>query len=390
VGNSIPFETVTDLNKDGVNEVVSAYSTMETYSGIYIWNGRNGLPPFDWDSPLARKIGVSSGGVLADMDEDGNLEIIVVGSDTIGTANIWVTRDGKEDLAGWPVQLPSLSGWISGAPVCVDIDGDGRKEVVITYANLELGRVYVFKSDGSPFVSSPSLPPGCILEVRNMLSNPIVADIDGDGTPNIICRGGHFLGGYEQVFVWEPRGETTPGFPIVTPTPPDQVMSSLFVPVVDDLDGDGRVEMVMCGDDKDVFVWNMDTPYLPEQMVWPKYLGDDKNSGINHHLGTPGDATPDIVLVPNRFAVESVYPNPFNPTTTIAFSLDRAGTISLDIFNILGQKVTTLADGPYTAGQHRCIWDGRDASGHEAASGVYFARLSGGGRQAARKMVLVR
>lgn len=396
VGNSTPFLTAVDLNADDVNEVVAAYSTMQTYSGIYIWNGRNGLPPFGWTSPLARKIGESTGAVLADIDEDGTLETIVVGNDTLGIITIWATRNGREDVAGWPVQLESLSdvqgsgSWLTGAPVCVDLDGDGWKEVVAAFSNLDLGRVYVYKHDGTPYIEDPGLPPGCILEVRNMLSNPIVADLDGDGRPNIICRGGHFLGGFEEVFVWEPTGETTPGFPIITPTSPNQVMSSLFVPIVDDIDGDGLTELILCGDDRDLFVWNLQTPFLPDQMAWPKYLGDEKNSGINYYLGHPSAVDTASVSVPGLFAIESVYPNPFNPSTTVAYSVDRAADVALIVYNILGQKVATLADGACMAGRYRSVWDGRDAAGREVASGVYFACLSADGRAVTRKMVLVR
>ncbi len=76
-------------------------------------------------------------------------------------------------------------------------------------------------------------------------------------------------------------------------------------------------------------------------------------------------------LLPSDFALFQNYPNPFNPSTEIRFSLTRAGDVSLDIYNMTGQKVTTLADGSFSAGTHSVVWDG---SGY--ASGVYVYRLT--------------
>jgi hypothetical protein len=125
-------------------------------------------------------------------------------------------------------------------------------------------------------------------------------------------------------------------------------------------------------------------------MPWPKYARDAKNSGINPDRGDPTDAFDDPSIVPDRFAIVNNYPNPFNPATTIKFSVDRSSEISLDIYNILGQNVTTLVSGLYSAGLHTIIWNGTDRTGNEVASGVYFARLIAEGRNATRKMILLR
>ena len=84
------------------------------------------------------------------------------------------------------------------------------------------------------------------------------------------------------------------------------------------------------------------------------------------------------------------FPNPFNPFTTIEFSLDTKGFITLDIFNISGQKINTLFSENLTAGAHSVIWDGRDANGSAVSSGIYFCRLLMGDCVAAHRMVLVR
>ncbi|MCB9069084.1 MAG: T9SS type A sorting domain-containing protein [Calditrichae bacterium] len=76
-----------------------------------------------------------------------------------------------------------------------------------------------------------------------------------------------------------------------------------------------------------------------------------------------------ITLFPN-------YPNPFNPITTIAFTLPQPATVQLDIFDLNGRLVTTIADGSFGVGRHQATWDGSTADGQPVASGVYFCRLS--------------
>ena len=84
------------------------------------------------------------------------------------------------------------------------------------------------------------------------------------------------------------------------------------------------------------------------------------------------------------------YPNPFNSSTLIPFALPQAGPVRLEVFNLLGQRVRLLADGPRAAGSHRVAWDGRDERGRSLRSGVYFYRLKGAGFAAQRRLLLLR
>ncbi len=93
---------------------------------------------------------------------------------------------------------------------------------------------------------------------------------------------------------------------------------------------------------------------------------------------------------PETFALASNHPNPFNPTTTLRFSLPQAGEAELSIYNLLGQRVATLVKGPQEAGPHALQWDGRDDAGRELASGVYFYRLQAGTQVETRKLLLLR
>lgn len=97
-------------------------------------------------------------------------------------------------------------------------------------------------------------------------------------------------------------------------------------------------------------------------------VGDDITSGL-----------------PVTFAVNQNYPNPFNPSTVISFSVPRQSHVKVEVFNVLGQVVTTLANGTLPAGDHEVIWD---ASSNP--SGVFFYRVSWSGGSQTKKMVLVK
>jgi flagellar hook assembly protein FlgD len=78
-------------------------------------------------------------------------------------------------------------------------------------------------------------------------------------------------------------------------------------------------------------------------------------------------------------------PNPFNPTTEIAFSLPEASQVTLEVYNIMGQKVVTLINGYVEAGEHTVIWDGSNVT-----SGMYLYRLKAGAVDETRKMLLLK
>lgn len=85
------------------------------------------------------------------------------------------------------------------------------------------------------------------------------------------------------------------------------------------------------------------------------------------------------------------YPNPFNPSTTISFSLPEAGTPRIFIYNLKGQLVRDLCqDASYPQGKHSITWDGKDSGGNSVCSGIYFCRLSFGGQNSSRKMILMK
>lgn len=90
------------------------------------------------------------------------------------------------------------------------------------------------------------------------------------------------------------------------------------------------------------------------------------------------------------FSFEPNYPNPFNPETSISFAVPYQSHVRLEIFNILGQNIRTLLDATVPQGRHVLIWDGKDKSGIDVGSGVYFSRFNAGEFEAKRKMLIVK
>ena len=84
-------------------------------------------------------------------------------------------------------------------------------------------------------------------------------------------------------------------------------------------------------------------------------------------------------------------PNPFNLHTTIRYALPQAGTVRLCVYNLLGQRIRTLTDGYRSTGTYSVVWDGKNDSGRDVASGVYVYRLEiEGGIAQTSRMVLLR
>ncbi len=88
---------------------------------------------------------------------------------------------------------------------------------------------------------------------------------------------------------------------------------------------------------------------------------------------------------PAAFTLEQNYPNPFNPSTTISYSVQKAGPVNISVYNLMGQKVATLVNETKSAGQYNVRWN---AAG--AASGMYYYRLEAGGQTITRKMTLIK
>ena len=104
-----------------------------------------------------------------------------------------------------------------------------------------------------------------------------------------------------------------------------------------------------------------------------------------------GDVVPVPMDTPQLgTGLTGVFPNPFNPTTTVQYTLHLPGQVSLQIYDLNGRLVRTLVSDFESAGQHSVVWNGLTDGSRPAASGVYFARLVANGTADSRKLVLTK
>jgi len=123
--------------------------------------------------------------------------------------------------------------------------------------------------------------------------------------------------------------------------------------------------------------------------------GDPDNG--EHHLYFTSFSYADLVPAENAvaptvqtsFELQQNSPNPFNPETKIAFSIDEAAHVELAIYNVKGQKVRTLVNEEMQAGSHTQMWNGMNDNNQSVSSGVYFYSLKVNDRVETKKMVLM-
>jgi hypothetical protein len=163
---------------------------------------------------------------------------------------------------------------------------------------------------------------------------------------------------------------------------------------------------IMHGRGENLYIVQNESAHRIRAAVWEiverpgDFLGVDYLTSVMEHVMTdmsedscddfPVSVDEEEHLLPREVWIGQNFPNPFNPATTIEFTLPRRSRAILVVYNTLGQQVRKLADQSLPVGTHRLQWDGKDDMGNEVSSGVYFYRLEAGDFVDARKMILMR
>lgn len=340
---------VADLNLDGNLEILAA-TIGGSLHAIKASDASN-MPGF----PVTMPGGSQNPITIANLDADQNPEILV-GTSSSGHFLAY-NHDGSVFFE------KNVSGQIRSGAVIADVNNDGSKEIILVTFD---GTVYIMNANGTDLSGFP------MSIGQSVEGTPVVARFDGDNYAGIIF--GDTAGMLHSI---RADGNQSPNFPI-------HLSGNLKVsPALGDIDRDGDMEIVVPNDSS----FNVIDIKRPAQAyLWYCFLGSYNRSG-NSYQTTPNQENTIPVV---QTTLGNNYPNPFNPITTISYSVKDNAPVTLEVYNLKGQLVKTLVNEIQPSGNHQVTWNGTDNSGSAVGSGVYYYRLRSGRFSSTKKMVLMK
>ncbi len=369
-----------DLDGDGALDVI--FGTKNDATGLrrvmaLRYDGTN-VPGFPYTALGA----INDDVVIGDLDGDGAEELVFF----CKSGYVYAVRQNGTNYPGFPkaTGLVVSDEWV-GSAALGDLDGDGHLDIVYAPNQTGLiGKLAAIDTDYAGGTSGQFLPGWPVTLPGSSEGSPVIGDIDGDGSPEIV----HGIGGGNEaapynLYAYHANGQAVAGFPITLEGP---LMPGV---TITDLDEDGDVDLVYAGWDFLCHVWDMPFAYDRQSVPWPTYKGNMQRTGVYFPVELvgveDGPALPKAALQLDR-----PYPNPFNPSTKFSLYVAARGELVVDIYDVQGRRVRALHAGPIDAGWHTLVWDGRDDAGRGQASGVYLVRAQAAGHEGLQKMTLVK
>jgi len=313
-----------------------------------------------------------------DLDNDGDMEALFFAWDHAKL--LIVETDGTDSYELQAVvQLDSagIDRHNYGTAFVSHIDGAGDELYVGLRASSAPGNL--LKVTGGDDVADISFENGNITEISDFGAtwSTTGGNVDADAEAEIFTADY----GHGRVYQWD---QTLTGWDMSVVMNWDAGMGAIDLEFAADLDGDTYPEVVTAFVEPSYVFANDDSlntanPYRYTFAVseFGGFVGVDKNW---------------TVITPNDYKLAQNFPNPFNPTTTIEFTIPLAkDNVNLTIYNMLGQEVVRLADNAsYGPGTHSVSWNSLNANGTPAAAGVYIYELRSGNVSKTAKMTLLK
>ncbi|MFO7896377.1 MAG: C25 family cysteine peptidase [Candidatus Cloacimonadales bacterium] len=387
---------IVDIDGDGENEIISYGLSGEILALTAAGTIKDNFPITIGEISFVEM-------AAADLNQDGAAEILVATS----SGNLYVYQHDGELLAGFPYAATAA---ITSAPIVLDNQniafGTADNQLHLLQANGEIifskelsgeiasGLIAADFSDDATLELAGATKNGEIFIVdqageywgnwpqqinKNISNSPLAADIDNDDSLELIL-----FTNMNDLYCFASAGELLP----FTPVPMN--ISGNSPASLEDLDNDGDFEFVSANSDG-LFVIDCKLP-KGDKIPWNTYRGNYQRTGYygDNTILTASEDNEIATLPPAR--LHGNFPNPFNPTTTIAFSVQNDHDfVELEVFNIKGQSIKKLAAANFTAGRHNVVWSGQDRYNKQVASGIYLYKMSVNGKTiAAQKMLMLK
>ena len=333
----------TDLDGDGDQDVLS---TSYWDDKIAWYENTDGLGSFGEQQVITTSADGPESVFSADLDGDGDQDVLSA-SHNDDKITWYENTDGMGSFG--EQQVITTNADEAWSVFSADLDGDGDQDVLSASHNDDKIAWYE-NTDGMGSFGEQQVITTSAYGAQSVFS----ADLDGDGDQDVLSASY-----WDGKIAWYENTDGQGSFSVqqVITTSADGAISVFST----DLDGDG---------DQDV----LSASYRDDKIAWYRNEGLSSISPWEHPLSTPATT-----------ALLTNYPNPFNPVTTIAFNLTYTVQVRLTVFNIYGQKVRELFDGPLLPGNHTILFDSSDLS-----SGVYFVQLEAGRIIEQRKILLIK
>lgn len=294
----------------------------------------------------------NSAAVSGDINRDGNLEVVVVGGEVLGgDSKLYVWDSFLNPLPGFPVETNMNMNRAN--PALGDLDKNGYLEIVVAYQD----EILAYNFNGTPVSNFPITVshPGGPTDLID--SSPILADVDGDGYPDIIVGTKN-----KQILAYNKDGKMVDGFPLSCG---GGINSS---PILVNLDKDSHAELLVASDDGFIYAWDLPGEYDPETNPWTQFGYD---AGHTSHF--PKESLPPMPPVAGDLLPENSaynYPNPAEDQTKIRYFLREEAQVNIRIYDLSGMLVDEFSGpGEGQTNNERVL----DCS--KFASGVYLCRV---------------
>jgi len=372
LGGTYNFGTPALAPLEGNGQLAIIYAS--TDGKLYAWraDGSN-VPGF----PVTLSGGASASVAVGSLDGPSGPLSIVVGTQS---DYLYAVNANGTVRSGFPMWMRLSGTSKTPSPALADMNNDGYLDIVQADTR---GGLYVVNRNGYLIAPWSNIRYSTLTSGASE-SSPVVADINGDGRPDIVMgdENGQLaaISGIDATML--------PGFPI-------QLGAEVRgTPAVCDCDGDGKTEIVAANWDKNLYVWDYDFSFSPGHIPpWPQFHHDAARTG---YAGTPvfvGVDDDGAKAPPRSLELAAPAPNPASGATRLWYGIpaERAGgDVELAIYDLAGRRVRVLERGIARPGRHSVAWDLRDESGATTQAGVYFARLTLGPEVRTRKLVVVR